>query len=64
MCCDAHHSDGDPCLGTPLCPDCYDYRGAVRFNWHAPELWRRFVIALRRDLATRAGVSESICNGV
>jgi hypothetical protein len=51
-------------LGTPLCPDCYDYRGAVRFNWHAPELWRRFVIALRRDLATRAGVSESICNGV
>ena len=35
-------------MGQPLCPDCYDYAGHVLFNWHAPELWRRFTIALRR----------------
>jgi hypothetical protein len=63
--CDAaEHSDGDPCLGTPLCPDCYDYQGAVRFNWHAPELWRRFVIAVRRELAKSSGVSESEFSGI
>ncbi|MGH3968690.1 MAG: replication initiator, partial [Mycobacterium sp.] len=35
----------------PLCADCYDYTGHVSFNWHAPELWRRFTIALRRAVA-------------
>ena len=36
----------------------------MRFNWHAPELWRRFVIAARRELATRAGLSESACSRI
>jgi hypothetical protein len=45
-----HHSN-DGALGQPLCADCYDYRGAVLFNWWAPELWRRFTINLRRSLA-------------
>ncbi len=62
-CCDVDHAGDDPCLGTPLCPDRYDYEGAVSFNWHAPELWRRFVIAARRELATRAGLRESVSNG-
>jgi hypothetical protein len=44
-----HRVDG-PEIGQPLCPDCYDYTGHVLFNWHAPELWRRFTIALRRTL--------------
>jgi replication initiator protein RepSA len=49
--CSRTHRDGDPEVGQPLCPDCYDYTGHVLFNWHAPELWRRFTIALRRTLA-------------
>jgi hypothetical protein len=35
-------------VGEPLCPDCYDYPAHVLFTWHAPALWHRFVIALRR----------------
>ena len=57
--CEAHHADGDPRLGAPLCADCYDHEGAVRFNWHAPELWRRFVIYLRRQLARVLRTSEA-----
>lgn len=49
--CDADHDDGDAALGDPLCPECYRYQDAVRFNWHAPELWRRFTIQTRRSLA-------------
>ena len=44
-------------LGEPLCPDCYDYTGAVLFNACAPELWRRFTITLRRTLARQAGLT-------
>ena len=53
------HSESDPDLGTPLCPDCYDYEGQVAFNWHAPELWRRFTISLHRRLAEQLGVPRS-----
>jgi hypothetical protein len=45
-------------LGEPLCPDCYDYTGGVLFNACAPELWRRFTIALRRTLARQAGLTH------
>jgi Replication initiator protein, pSAM2 len=48
--CNSVHRGEDPDIGQPLCPDCYDYTGHVLFNWHAPELWRRFTIALRRTL--------------
>lgn len=51
------HTEDDPRLGHPLCPDCYDYPAHIAFNWHAPELWRRFTITLRRTLARTAGVS-------
>ncbi len=37
-----------------MCPDCYDYNAAVVWNAHAPELWRRTVITLRRQLAKLA----------
>jgi hypothetical protein len=47
----------DPRLGKPLCPDCYDYLSHVLWQWHAPELWRRFAIALRRRLAAEAGLT-------
>jgi hypothetical protein len=40
-----------------LCFDCYDYTGHVLWQWHAPELWRRFTIALQRDSARHCGLS-------
>jgi hypothetical protein len=55
--CPDRHACDDARLGEPLCPDCYDYTGAVLFNACAPELWRRFTITLRRTLARRAGLS-------
>ena len=52
------HREDDRRLGEPLCAECYDYVGHVLWQWHAPELWRRFTIALGRTLARNAGVSR------
>lgn len=49
--CSSIHDRTDPTVGQPLCAECYDYVGHVLFTWHLPELWRRFTIALRRNLA-------------
>jgi hypothetical protein len=57
--CTARHADGDPRLGLPLCADCYDYPAHVVWQWWAPELWRRFTIALGRALATQAGLTPA-----
>lgn len=46
--CAVIHEADDPRLGEPLCPECYDYLGHVLFTWHAPQLWHRFTVALRR----------------
>jgi hypothetical protein len=54
--CTARHGPDDARLGEPLCPDCYDYPGSVLFNALAPELWRRFTLALRRYVAKSAGL--------
>jgi hypothetical protein len=48
--CNTIHNENDAHVGQPLCEDCYDYTGHVLFAWHAPELWRRFTISLRRLL--------------
>ncbi|MBV8542162.1 MAG: replication initiation protein [Pseudonocardiales bacterium] len=61
--CTAVHTEGDPRLGQPICPDCYDYPAHIAFNWHAPELWRRFTITLRRVLARRAGLTTKDFTG-
>jgi hypothetical protein len=50
------HGPDDSALGEPLCPDCYDYVGHLLWQWHVPELWRRFRIKLDRTLARSLGV--------
>ena len=49
--CLAHHAEDDPALGEPICGDCYDYCSQLVWQWWAPDLWRRFTIALHRLLA-------------
>jgi hypothetical protein len=57
--CGAQHAADDPALGTALDPERYDYAGAVLWNNHAGDLWRRFTIYLRREIAARAGLTQS-----
>ena len=56
--CPTRHVEGDPRLGQPMCPPCYDYEAAVLFNAYAADLWRRFVTYLPRRLARLAGVTQ------
>jgi hypothetical protein len=55
--CNKRHHDDDPQVGQPLCFECYDYTGHIVWQWHAPELWRRFCIALQRELAKQCELS-------
>jgi hypothetical protein len=48
--CIARHRTDDQLLGQPIDPDTYDYEGAVLWNAHAPLLWARFTIELRRAI--------------
>ncbi|MBB0228241.1 replication initiator, partial [Streptomyces calidiresistens] len=57
--CGRTHDADAPELGTPLNPESYDYAAAVLFNNHAGDLWRRFTIYLRRELARRLAVPVS-----
>jgi hypothetical protein len=63
MWCTRRHHERDQAVGQPLCADCYDYTGHVLWQWHAPELWRRFTIALQRELAKKAGLSVKAFRG-
>jgi len=45
--CWRRHEPDDDALGSPLCPQCFDYEPAVLWNALAPELWRRTTIYLR-----------------
>ncbi|HZE14566.1 MAG TPA: replication initiator [Mycobacterium sp.] len=45
-----HDNHNHDVVGQPLCAQCYDYLGHVLFSGWAPELWRRFTIAVRRVL--------------
>ncbi len=64
MWCLRTHTPTDSEVGQPLCLDCYDYTGHVIWQWWAPELWRRFTIALRRRLAQLLGVAEKVGRGL
>jgi hypothetical protein len=57
--CTRRHRDDDPALGTPLCAECFDYGGAIAWNHHASELWRRTTIRVYRELAALLRRSES-----
>ncbi|MEU8382099.1 replication initiator [Streptosporangium sp. NPDC048865] len=57
--CGKRHDRDDPQTGQPLCVDCYDYSGAVLWNAHAGELWRRFTQALPAVLARLLGVRRA-----
>lgn len=48
--CSERHGEDDHRLGTPLCPDCYDYDHHAVWNIHAGELWRRTTITAHRLL--------------
>ena len=57
--CGRSHADGDPLIGQPLCPHCYDYTGHVLWNAHAPALWKAFRDNLYHHFAARAGVGRT-----
>ncbi|MEO3811226.1 replication initiator [Sphaerisporangium sp. B11E5] len=57
--CGARHEQDDSQIGQPICVDCYDYVGAVLWNAHAGELWRRFTQALPASFARRLGITRA-----
>ncbi|WP_459804196.1 replication initiator [Herbidospora sp. RD11066] len=57
--CGVRHGEDDKQSGQPICVDCYDYAGAVLWNAHAGELWRRFTQALPATFARRLGISRA-----
>jgi hypothetical protein len=56
--CGRVHAPQDPCLGEPLCADCFEYEGAVVWNNLLAELWRRTTIYLPRKLAKLTGITQ------
>jgi Replication initiator protein, pSAM2 len=62
--CTAIHEDDDPCLGEPLCLDCYDHAGAVLWNNALGELWRRTTIYVPRHLAAACGMTQKRLRGL
>jgi uncharacterized Zn-finger protein len=58
--CGRVHDADDPCLGEPLCPECFDHAGAVVWNNALGELWRRTVpVYLPRTLAHETGMTQA-----
>ena len=55
--CDVVHEENDGQVGEPLCAECFDYAGAVLWNAHAGELWRRTTIGIQRRLAQVLGLA-------
>jgi hypothetical protein len=50
LACTQRHSENSPCIGRPLCLDCYDHEHHLVWNAWAGELWRRTTITLNRLL--------------
>ncbi|WP_420713639.1 replication initiator [Streptomyces sp. WM4235] len=58
--CERTHAKDDTALGNTLDPNRYDYTGAVLWNAHAPALWARFMLHLRRTIAAVAGIPQRL----
>jgi len=56
--CGRVHDEDNPCLGEPLCCECFDHSGAVVWNNALGELWRRTTIYLPRALARQTGMTQ------
>jgi hypothetical protein len=52
------HDEDDPCVGEPLCRECFDRAGAVVWNNLLGELWRRTTIYLPRAMARLTGRTQ------
>ncbi|WP_282702763.1 replication initiator [Streptomyces sp. CC219B] len=57
--CGAVHAPDAAVIGQPLCADCYDHTAHVLWHAHASKLWDRFVIDVRRRLASSVGLVQS-----
>ncbi|MEV7000598.1 replication initiator [Streptomyces sp. NPDC093982] len=57
--CGTVHAPDAPVVGQPLCANCYDYTAHVLWHAHASKLWDRFVIDVRRRLASSVGLVQS-----
>ncbi|MES4892025.1 replication initiator [Streptomyces sp. NPDC096012] len=57
--CGLVHAPDAPSVGQPLCLACYDYTAHVLWHAHASKLWDRFVIDVRRRLASSVGLAQS-----
>ena len=60
--CPVLHQPEDPLLGQPICPECFDYVGAVLWNAQVSVLWQRTSKRLVRALERRgpaAGAKKS-----
>jgi hypothetical protein len=51
--CGKVHQHDDPLIGAPINFNKFDYERAVSWNDSLPELWRRFLIALEREMPTQ-----------
>ncbi|MFF8353097.1 replication initiator [Streptomyces chartreusis] len=57
--CGTVHAPDALAVGQPLCANCYDYTAHVLWHAHASKLWDRFVIDVRRRLASSVGLVQS-----
>ncbi len=57
--CGRRHDLDDPRIGTAIEPGSYSYAEQIVWNRYAPELWKRTVQAVRRELANSLGVRRS-----
>ncbi|MFE3523986.1 replication initiator [Streptomyces sp. NPDC059161] len=57
--CGAVHVAEESLVGQPLCADCYDYPAHALWHANAGKLWDRFVIGVRRQLASAVGLTQS-----
>ena len=56
--CTLHHNEDDLVLGTPLCPKCFDYQGAILWNAQASQLFSRTMRQVERRTGQLVGLSR------